>query len=122
METIEIQERFLVVSHTQSDRPYRVVGSAYRKPKEKYYTFYLRLLPGVPFYIAPHRDRSWEYVIFSGRASNADGSPRFFCKIGSGVYLTQSNAIELHLPDLRQVYYLKLIPQDYHFDARSEAA
>lgn len=118
----EVQERFLVVSHLEVDRPYRIVGSAYKKTGESHFDFYLRLLPGIPFFIAPHRDRSWEFLVFSGRSKRHDGSYRFFCKIGSAVYLPDKNAIEVHLPDLRQVYYLKLEPEDFHYDAKKAVA
>ncbi len=118
MDSIELEARYLVVSHNQSERPYRIVGSAFKKPGDDYYTLYLRLLPGIPFFIVPHRDRCWEYLIFSGRGTKSDGSSRFFCKIGSGVCLSQNDSIELHVPDLRQVYYLKLEPQDYHYSHR----
>ena len=122
MDTIEMEQRFLVVSHTQAERPYRIVGSAYKKLKETHYVLYLRLLPGIPYYIAPHRDRPWEFVIFSGCATSENKPPRFFCKIGSGVYVSKNNTLELHLPDLRQVFYLKLEPEDYHFDSRTDQA
>lgn len=118
-----LRERYLVVSHLEEDRPFRVVGSAYKAQDEQDLTLYLRILPGVSFYMTPHRDRSgWEYVIFSGRNKNSEGASRYFAKVGSAILLPKKNAIEIHLPDLRQVYYLKLIPQDYHFDERSEAA
>lgn len=122
MDTTEIQERFLVVSHTQTERPFRIVGSAYKKKKENFYILFLRMLPGIPYYITPHRDRPWEFVIFSGRTESGRNDGRFFCKIGSGVYISKTNTIQLHLPDLRQVYYMKLCPQDFHFDARSDQA
>lgn len=118
----ELQERFLVVSHLATERPYRIVGSAYKKIGEDHYNFYLRLLPGIPFFVAPHRDRNWEFLVFSGRSKRDNGGYRFFCKIGSGVYLPEKNAIEIHLPDLRQVYYLKLEPEDLHYDAKKAAA
>ncbi len=72
--------------------------------------------------MTPHRDRSgWEYVIFSGRSENS-GTVRYFAKVGSAVLIPKKNAIEIHLPDLRQVYYLKLEPQDFHFDSKESAA
>ena len=118
-----LRERFLVVSHLEEDRPFRVVGSAYKAQDEKDLTLHLRILPGVSFYITPHRDQSgWEYVIFSGREKKPNGTSRFFAKVGSAILLPKKNAIEIHLPDLRQVYYLKLDPQDFHYDERAVAA
>lgn len=122
MKNLDIQERFLVVSHLESDRPYRIVGSANKKTSEKYFVFFLRLLPGIPFYIVPHRDRAGEYLVFSGRSKKDDGSYRFFCKLGSAIQLFQKNVIEIHLPDLRQVYYLKLEPNDLHYSENQAAA
>jgi hypothetical protein len=117
-----LRERYLVVSHLEEDRPYRVVGSAYKVQGEQDLTLHLRILPGVSFYMTPHRDRSgWEYVIFSGRNKNSDGGSRFFAKVGSAILLPKKNAVEIHLPDLRQVYYLKLDPQDFHFDEKDVA-
>ena len=104
MDNIELDERYLVVSHTQTERPYRIVGSAYKRPGTDHFRLHFRLFPGVKYYIAPHRDRTWEYVVFSGCEVSDDGSPRFFCKIGTGVHLTANDTIELHIPDLRQVY------------------
>jgi hypothetical protein len=118
---LEIQERYQIVSHLAGDRPYRVVGSAYKKNGEDYYSMYLRLMPGTPFYISPHWDRAWDYLIFSGRSKRNDGSYRFFCKIGSAIYLSAQNVLEVHIPDLRQVYFLKLAPEDFHYDARQAA-
>jgi hypothetical protein len=64
-----LQERYLVVSSLELDRPYRVVGSAYRLQQSNEFVLYLRILPGVKFYIVPHRERmGWEYVIFSGKS------------------------------------------------------
>lgn len=114
MDSIELEERFLVVSHNRTEKPYRIVGSAYKSPGANYFTLYFRLFPGVKYYIAPHRDRAWEYVVFSGCKTRDDGSLRFFCKIGTGVHLTGDESIELHVPDLRQIYYIKLDPKDYH--------
>lgn len=117
-----LRERYLVVSHLEEDRPYRVVGSAYKKQGESDLTLHLRILPGVSFYITPHRDRKgWEYVIFSGKNKNAVGEIRFFSKVGSAIYIPKKNAIEIHLPDLKQVYYLKLDPQDFHFNENMAA-
>ena len=119
---IKMSERFLVISHLEEDRPYRVVGSAYKKEGIDEFILYFRILPGVKFYLVSHRDRAgWEYVIFSGR-SGRDDSARYFAKVGSAVLIPKKNAIEIHLPDLRQVYYLKLDPQDFHFDARDRIA
>ncbi len=122
MKTFDVQQRYLVVSHLENDRPYRIVGSANKKSQENYFVFFLRLLPGIPFYIAPHRERAGEYLVFSGRSRRDDGEYRFFCKIGSAVQLYQKNAIEIHLPDLRQVYYLKLESFDPHSSENSRAA
>lgn len=114
-----LSARYLVFSHLNEDSPYRVVGSAYRPTTKDEYVLYLRILPGVKFYIVPHRDRhGWEYVIFSGR-SMQDGKPRYFAKVGSAILIPKKNAIEIHLPDLRQTYYLKLEPKDFHFDAKA---
>ena len=118
MNELEIQERYQIVSHLESDRPSRIVGSSYKKVGEDYYAIYLRLLPGIPFFIVPNRERSWEFLIFSGRSKRDDGSFRFFCKMGSAIHLPEKNAIEVHLPDLRQVYYLKLEPEDLHYEAQ----
>ena len=115
MESIKVEERFMIVSHTQTEKPYRIVGSAYKNVKEDYFKFFLRLLPGIPYYLAPHRDRNWEYLVFSGCAKRGASSARFFCKIGSAVLLPEKNAIEIHLPDLRQVFYLRLEPEDFHY-------
>lgn len=117
-----LSERYQVMSHLEVDRPYRVVGSAYRKQGLDEFILYLRILPGVKFYMTPHRDRKgWEYVIFSGRSENS-GTVRYFAKVGSAVLLPKKNAIEIHLPDLRQVYYLKLEPQDFHFESKDSTA
>lgn len=117
-----LRERYLVVSHLDEDRPYRVVGSAYKLQGGSDLTLHLRILPGVSFYITPHRDRKgWEYIIFSGRSKTANGESRFFAKVGSAIYVPKKNAIEIHLPDLKQVYYIKLDPQDFHFDERAAA-
>lgn len=118
-----LRERYLVVSHLEDDRPYRIVGSAYRMQGEQDLTLHLRILPGVSFYMTPHRERiGWEYIIFSGRNKNPNGGARFFSKIGSAAFLAKKNAIEIHLPDLKQVYYLKLDPHDFHYDQRTAAA
>lgn len=122
METeMNLSERYLVLSHLEEDRPYRIVGSAYRKLGEDDFILYLRILPGVKFYITPHRDRlGWEYIVFSGKNNQGDRA-RYFAKVGSAVFIAKKNAVQIHLPDLRQVYYLKLDPQDFHFDSKSEA-
>jgi hypothetical protein len=114
MDHVDLQERYLIVSHNQTEHPFRIVGSAYKKPDESHFRIYFRLFPGVRYYLAPNRDRDWEYLLFSGGETQSDGSMRFFCKIGSGVYLSKTNTVEIHVPDLRQVYYLKLEPEDYH--------
>lgn len=121
METeMNLSERYLVLSHLEVDRPYRVVGSAYRQLGQDDFILYLRILPGVKFYITPHRDRvGWEYVIFSGK-NNQGENARYFAKVGSAVFIPKKNAIEIHLPDLRQVYFLKLDPKDFHFDSKGE--
>lgn len=105
-----LEKRHLVVSHLENDRPFRIVGSANKKEEESHYTIFLRILPGIPFYIVPHRDRLGEYLVFSGKKKRADECPTFFCKVGSAIQLFDKNVIEIHLPDLRQVYYLKLDP------------
>lgn len=110
MNTQNLEKRHLVVSHLENDRPFRIVGSANKKEEETHYTLFLRILPGIPFYIVPHRDRLGEYLVFSGKKKKPDGSPIFFCKVGSAIQLFDKNVIEIHLPDLRQVYYLKLDP------------
>lgn len=109
MNTQNIEKRHLVVSHIENDRPFRIVGSANKKEEEKHYTLFLRILPGIPFYIVRHRDRLGEYLVFSGKKKRPDSNnPIFFCKVGSAIQLFDKNVIEIHLPDLRQVYYLKL--------------
>lgn len=116
-----MDEKFLVVSHNQSARPFRVVGTAFKKESESHYRFFLRLLPGNTYYLTQHWERPWEYVIFSRVDCTSGPQPRFYCKIGSGIYLPQSETIELHLPDLRQVYYIKLKPVDRLSDVRPAA-
>ncbi|GIL18746.1 hypothetical protein [Bdellovibrio sp.] len=110
MNTQNLEKRHLVISHLENDRPFRIVGSANKKESESHYTLFLRILPGIPFHVVPHRDRLGEYLVFSGKKKKADGSPTFFCKVGSAIQLFDKNVIEIHLPDLRQVYYLKLDP------------
>lgn len=102
------ERRYLIINHLENNRPYRIVGSANRKENENFYSLFLRILPGTPFYIVPHRERSGEYLIFSGKKKTSEGNWTFFCKVGSGLQLFNKNIIEVHLPDLRQVYYLKL--------------
>ena len=121
MENIKQEERFKIVSHTQTDKPYRIVGSAYKDVQQNYFKIFLRLFPGIPYYLAPHRDRNWEYLVFSGCDQRDGKAARFFCKIGSAVHLPEKNAIEIHLPDLRQVFYLSLEPDDFHFSKTSAA-
>lgn len=119
---LNLNERYLVFSHLEKERPYRVVGSAYKRQDRSEFILYLRILPGVKFYIVPHRDREgWEYVIFSGRSEKVE-STRYFSKVGSAIYLQKINAIEIHLPDLHQTYYLKLEPQDFHYSEKSVRA
>ena len=108
MNTQNIEKRHLVVSHLENDRPFRIVGSANRKEGETHYTIFLRILPGIPFYIVAHRERLGEYLVFSGKKKRPDGTLAFFCKMGSAIQLFGKNVIEIHVPDLRQVYYLKL--------------
>jgi hypothetical protein len=120
--TIKVEERFLIVSHVCSDDRHRIVGSAYKSEDEDHYRFFLRMFPGTPYYLVPHRERSWEFLVFSGREKRANGSSRFFCKIGSAIHLPEKNVIEIHLPDLRQVYYLRMEPEDFHYNARKEVA
>lgn len=103
-----LEKRFIVINHLENDRPYRIVGSAMKKVSENFYTLFLRILPGIPFYIVQHKDRPCEYLVFSGKKKRADGSPSFFCKVGSGILLFNKDIIEIHLPDLRQVYYVRL--------------
>ena len=105
-----IEKRYLVISHLEQDRPFRIVGSANKKENETHYTLFLRILPGIPFHIVPHRDRMGEFLVFSGKKKKPEGGLAFFCKVGSAIHLFSSNVIEIHLPDLRQVYYLKLDP------------
>jgi hypothetical protein len=121
MADTELAERYLVVSHNRTKKPYRVAGSAYGKKSETYYVLYLRLFPGVPFFVESNHDRSWEYTVFSGRAFKDDGSARFFCQVGTGVYLGDTKSIEVFLPDLRQVYYLRLDSVDLHCELSREA-
>ena len=116
-----IEERFLIVSG-EEEGPCRIVGSAYKKASEEHFRLFLRLLPGIPYFLAQHRDRNWEYLVFSGCAKKTDGTSRFFCKIGSGVYLPEKRSVEIHLPDLNQIYYLRLEPEDYHCRANQFAA
>ena len=47
----------------------------------------------------------------SGKKKKEDGSLVFFCKIGSALQLFNKKAIEVHLPDLRQVLYVSLNPE-----------
>ena len=110
MNLVNLEKRHLVVSHLENDRPYRIVGSAIKKENESHFLLFLRILPGIPFHIVPHRERMGEYLVFSGRKKSLDGGLSFFCKVGSAIQLFDKNVIEIHLPDLRQVYYLKLDP------------
>lgn len=110
MDTQNLEKRHLVVSHLENDRPFRIVGSANRKEAETHYTLFLRILTGIPFHIVPHRERLGEYLVFSGKRKTTDGSLKFFCKVGSAIQLFDKNVIEIHLPDLKQVYYLRLDP------------
>lgn len=117
MNLINLEKRHLVISHMENDRPYRIVGSANRKETESHFTLFLRILPGIPFHVVPHRDRLGEYLVFSGKKKRTDGSLSFFCKVGSAIQLFDKNVVEIHLPDLRQVYYLRLDP---NADAKSQ--
>ncbi len=121
MNVTKIEERYLIVSHSETDQPYRIVGSAYKNVQHEHYKFYLRMLPGLPYFLAPHHDRNWEYLIFSGCEKKANGDFRFFCKIGSAIFLPDKKSIEIHLPDLRQIYYLRLEPEDFHYDVKRTA-
>lgn len=104
-----LETRHLVVNQLDQTRPFRIVGSANKKDEDKHYSLFLWILPGIPFYVVPHRERLGEYVVFSGKKKTADGKGlKFFCKVGSAIQLFDKNVIEIHLPDLRQVYYLKL--------------
>jgi hypothetical protein len=103
-----LEKRFIVINHLENDRPYRIVGSALKKASENFYALFLRILPGIPFYIVQHKDRPGEYLVFSGKKKRPDGSLSFFCKVGSGLMLFNKEIIEIHLPDLRQVYYVRL--------------
>lgn len=120
MNNLNMQERFLVVSHLKDCEQNRIVGSAHKMEFEKYYKLFLRLLPGIPFYIVPHVDKNNEYLIFSG-LEKKNGKTRFFCKLGSGVLRHEENVLELHLPDLNQVYFLQLEPQSFQFEESSAA-
>ena len=111
MKEPKIEERFQVISELDGGR---IVGSAYREVGHKHFTLYLRIFPGVPFFVTPHWTNVWEYVVFSGMDKSDRGRLRFFCKVGLGVHLSGKNAIEIHLPDLNKVYYLKLEPEDFY--------
>jgi hypothetical protein len=117
-----LSERYMIVDHVMKGIRHRIVGSAYRNLGESHYTLRLRILPGVAFYIVPKKGRTgWEYLIFTGKGKIKDGILRFFLQVGTGVIRTKENALELYLPDLRQVYYLKLEPDDFHFAMKSAA-
>lgn len=111
MNTQTSEKRHLVINHMEQDRPFRIVGTAKKKDNENHYAFFLRILPGIPYFIVPHRERAGEYLVFSGRKKKEDGSLAFFCKIGSALQLFNKKAIEVHLPDLRQVFYTMLDPE-----------
>lgn len=110
MNTQNLEKRHLVINHLENDRPFRIVGSANKKEGETHYTLFLRILPGIPFHIVPHRERMGEFLVFSGKKKKPEGGFTFFCKMGSAIQLFNRNVIEIHVPDLRQVYYLKLDP------------
>jgi hypothetical protein len=118
MKELKIEERFQVISDLEGGR---IVGSAYREVGQRHLTLYLRIFPGVPFFVTPHWTNVWEYLVFSGMDKSERGGVRFFCKVGSGVHLSGKNAIEIHLPDLSQVYYLNLEPEDFYAQ-KTEAA
>ena len=126
MNTQNLEKRHLVVNHIETERPFRIVGTAKKKDNESHYNLFLRILPGIPYFVVPHRERKSEFAIFSGKKKREDGSLAFFCKIGSGLKLFNGKAIELHLPDLRKVLYLKLEtdnPQNTSCaEAKAEAA
>jgi|GEM_PF-3262365 len=103
-------ERFVIVSHTQTTGPYRTVGSAYGIVSKGSYILYLKLFPGVPYFIERNRSRSGAYDIFSGRENLANGEYRCFGRIGNAVDVIQTGSIEIYLPDLRQIYYLRPNP------------
>ena len=111
MNTQISEKRHLVINHMEQDRPFRIVGTAKKKDNETHYALFLRILPGIPYYIVPHRERAGEFLIFSGKKKKEDGSLVFFCKIGSALQLFNKKAIEVHLPDLRQVLYVSLNPE-----------
>ncbi len=103
-------ERFVIASHTQTTRPYRTVGSAYGTVSGGSYILYLRLFAGVPYFIERSRSRSGAYDVFSGRESLPNGEYRYFGRIGNAVDVIQTGSIEIYLPDLRQIYYLRPNP------------
>jgi hypothetical protein len=103
-------ERFVIVSHTRTTRPFRTVGSAYGTVSSGSYILYLRIFAGVPYFIERNRSRSGAYDVFSGRESLPNGEYRYFGRIGNAVDVIETGSIEIYLPDLRQIYYLRPNP------------
>ena len=62
------------INHMEQDRPFRIVGTAKKKDNENHYALFLRILPGIPYYIVPHRERAGEFLVFSGKKKKEDGS------------------------------------------------
>ena len=119
MNATKQEQRYLIASQPIDGAQCRISGSAFKEPNENFYRVFLRLLPGIQYYLVPHRDRTWEFILFSGAAKRFDGGVRFFCKIGSGISLPEKGVIEIHLPDLQQVYYLKLDPKHHLFNSKA---
>ena len=106
----DFADRYLIVSHAQTCRPYRIVGTAYGRERSGSYVMYLKLFPRVPYFIVRNRFRPEVYTIFSGRDRLKNGDYHYFGRIGSAVDVISTGSIEIYLPDLRQIYYLRPDP------------
>ena len=104
-------ERFLIVSHNLTDKPFRIVGTAYGSSRAGTYVISMRLFPGTEFYLSRDRYRPNQYVIYSGRQKLVNGEFLYHGSVGNGVDVFRTGEIELYLPDLRQIYYLSPDPQ-----------
>lgn len=119
----EMRSRHLVTNEKSNLKlGFRIVGSAYYAVQEKVYTLYMRIFPGIPFYVVPNWCDIPEFIVFSGHSVRDNGKSRYFNRVGSGFIRQSENLLEVILPDLDKTLYIHLDAADWHLLEKAKAS